>query len=37
MPQYKSRSTKPGAEKAPFRPDVIETYVPQEPCKLLEF
>lgn len=37
MPQYKSRSTKPGAEKAPFRPDVIESYVPQEPCKLLEF
>ncbi|MCM1093413.1 MAG: RluA family pseudouridine synthase [Lachnospiraceae bacterium] len=37
MPQYKSRSTKPGAEKAPFRPDVIESFIPQESCKLLEF
>lgn len=37
MPQYKSRSTKPGAEKAPFRPDVIESYSPQEPCGLLDF
>lgn len=29
--------TKPGAERRPFRPDVIETYTPQEPAELLKF
>lgn len=37
MAQYKSRTTKPGAERNSFRPDVIEKYIPQESGKLLEF
>lgn len=30
-------TNRPGAQKAPFRPDVIETYVPQQDTTLLAF
>lgn len=33
----KNLSAKPGAERAPFRPDVILHFSPTEPCKLLDF
>ena len=33
----KPLKTKPGAERRPFRPDVIEQYVPQQEALLLEF
>lgn len=35
MPKH--LKTKPGAERRPFRPDVIEQYVPQQEALLLEF
>lgn len=35
MPRH--LKTKPGAERRPFRPDVIEQYVPQQEAPLLEF
>lgn len=35
MPKH--LKTKPGAERRPFRPDVIEQYVPQQEAPLLEF
>ena len=36
MPQ-KPFNTKPGAEKRPFKPDIIEKYQVTEPMPLLEF
>ncbi len=36
MPR-KSLPTKPGAERAPFRPDIILNFKPSEPAQLLQF
>lgn len=37
MPQFKNRSTKPGAEKQRFVKDNIETYLPEGDSGLLDF